>query len=135
MTQLRRSGREAAGHKIARAVRTAALALIAISLPAISAWQASAQSASAAQKVIQGKVFGADGNTLTGAVVYLKDLKSLEIKTYISSQDGVYRFGQLNMQDDYELWAESGGHKTKVKNISSFDSKKLFQISLHLEDK
>jgi hypothetical protein len=114
------------------------LALSVIATPAllsISAPTAHAQNTAATQRVIQGKVFAPDGNTQTEAVVYLKDMKSLEIKTYISAQDGVYRFGQLGTQNDYELWAEYGGHKSKVKNISSFDSKKLFQISLHLEAK
>jgi hypothetical protein len=96
---------------------------------------AHAQDASSAERVIQGKVFAASGSLQSGAIVYLKDMKSLEIKTYISTQDGAFRFGQLAMQNDYQLWAEFGGHKSKVKTISSFDSKKLFLVSLHIEEK
>jgi hypothetical protein len=84
--------------------------------------------------VIQGKVFAANGSVQTGAVVYLKDMKSLEIKTYIA-QDGTYRFGQLGTQDDYQLWAEFGGHKSKTRIISAFDSRKFFEMPLHLEAK
>jgi hypothetical protein len=118
-----------------RAMLGASLAISAIAVQSICTQPGFAQNATANQRVIQGKVFAANGNTQTGAVVYLKDMKSLEIKTYISAQDGVYRFGQLGTQDDYELWAEFGGHKSKVKNISSFDSRKLFLVSLHIEDK
>ena len=96
---------------------------------------AAAQNLAATARTIQGKVFAPSGSATAGAVVYLKDLKSLEIKTFISGQDGGYRFGQLSTQDDYQLWAEAGGHKSKNKNISSFDSKKSFEINLHIEDK
>jgi hypothetical protein len=99
-----------------------------------SSADASAQSLAATERVIQGKVFAASGSPQTGAVVYLKDMKSLEIKTYIA-QDGSYRFGQLGTQDDYQLWAEFGGHKSKTKIISSFDSRKFFDVPLHLENK
>ncbi len=90
---------------------------------------------STSDRTIQGKVFAASGSLQSGAIVYLKDVKSLEIKTYISTEDGAFRFGQLGSQDDYQVWAEFGGHKTKVKMISSFDSKKVFLLSLHLEGK
>ncbi len=88
-----------------------------------------------APRVVQGKVFAPGGELQAGAVVYLKDEKTLEIKTYISTADGVFRFGQLGSQDDFLLWAEFGGHKSKNKNISAFDSKKTFDVSLHIEDK
>jgi len=95
---------------------------------------ASAQSLAATERVIQGKVFAASGSPQAGAVVYLKDMKSLEIKTYIA-QDGTYRFGQLGTQDDYQLWAEFGGHKSKTRIISAFDSRKFFDMPLHIEAK
>jgi hypothetical protein len=94
-----------------------------------------AQSLATTSRVVQGKVLADNGAPQQGAIVYLKDQKSLEIKTFISAQDGAFRFGQLGSQDDYALWAEFGGHKSKTKNISSFDSKKTFDINLHLEAK
>ncbi len=104
-------------------------------MPMSNGLTATASAQTSAQRVIQGKVFGPSGEPQAGAVVYLKDEKSLEIKTYISTAEGVYRFGQLGSQDDFSLWAEFGGHKSKNKNISAFDSKKTFDISLHIEDK
>jgi hypothetical protein len=94
----------------------------------------SAQNVPVAQRVIRGKVYGSGDTPQKGAVVYLKNMKSLEIKTYIA-QDATYRFGQLGTSEDYQLWAEFGGHKSKVKNISGFDSSKQFDVSLHIEDK
>jgi len=112
-----------------------AACIVAAFAPVIPPRPAAAQNFSTAERVVEGKVFNAGGSLQSGAVVYLKDLKSLEIKTYISTQDGLYRFGQLGSQDDYQLWAEFGGHKSKVKTISSFDSKKHFEVFLHIEDK
>ena len=94
----------------------------------------SAQNVPVAQRVIRGKVYNSGDTPQNGAVVYLKNMKSLEIKTYIA-QDATYRFGQLGTSEDYQLWAEFGGHKSKVKNISGFDSSKQFDVSLHIEDK
>ena len=104
-------------------------------IPLLHTGPAAAQGLAATARVIQGKVFAPTGEAKAGAVVYLKDEKSLEIKTYISGADGAYRFGQLSAQEDYLLWAEADGHKSKNKNISSFDAKKRFDISLHLEAK
>jgi uncharacterized surface anchored protein len=97
--------------------------------------QANAQNLSTTQRVVQGKVYAASGAAQAGAVVYLKNEKSLEIKTYISTQDGMYRFGQLGTGEDYQLWAEFGGHKSKTRTISAFDAKKIIDVALHIEDK
>ena len=94
----------------------------------------SAQNVPVTQRVIRGKVYNAGDTPQNGAVVYLKNMKSLEIKTYIA-QDATYRFGQLGSSEDYQLWAEFGGHKSKVKNISGFDTNKLFDVSLHIQEK
>jgi len=55
------------------------------------------------------------------------------VKSYIASDDGSYRFGQLAQNADYQLWAESGGKKSSVKNISSFDNRKEFDITLKID--
>lgn len=88
----------------------------------------------AATRVVQGKVEHNDGSMAEGAIVYIKNAKSLEVRTYISTADGSYRFGQLNPDANYTVWAELKGHKSKEKSISAFDSKKVFDIALKLED-
>ena len=57
-------------------------------------------------------------------MVYLKDVKTLTIRSAISTQDGTYRFGQLSDGTDYELWAELEGKKSPTRSVSSFDQKK-----------
>jgi hypothetical protein len=84
-------------------------------------------------RVVQGKVTDKADAGINGAVVYLKDDHSLAVKSFISEPDGGYRFGQLADGVDYELWAESNGKKSPTKTISSFDSKKSFQINLKID--
>ncbi len=86
-----------------------------------------------AQRTVQGKVTDKAEAGISGAVVYLKDDHTLSLKSFIAEADGTYRFGQLSQNTDYELWAESNGKKSPTKTISSFDTKKSFQINLKID--
>jgi hypothetical protein len=85
------------------------------------------------QRVVQGKVELSSGGMAKGAIVYLKNGKTLEVRTYISTADGSYRFGQLNSDADYTVWAEYQGKKSKEKTISSFDTKAVYNVLLKID--
>lgn len=83
-----------------------------------------------ALKTVEGRVVGPNGQPQPGAIVYLKNDKTNDIKSFISTADGAYRFGQLSSEVDYEVWASYQGKKSPVKTVSSFDSKKLLSYEL-----
>ena len=84
-------------------------------------------------RIVEGKVVDKAGAAVKGATVFLKDGHTLAVKSYIAGDDGSYRFGQLAQNTDYQLWAESGGKKSAVKNISSFDTRNQFNINLKID--
>ena len=85
------------------------------------------------QRTIQGKVVDDTGTQVSGATVFLKNVKSRSVKSFTSTADGSFRFAQVGMVDDYEVWAELGKKKTAVKTVSSFDSRKQVELELKLK--
>src|SRR5579864_9305509 len=54
---------------------------------------------------LSGHVLDRQDNPLSRAIVYLKNTKTLAVKTYISDADGTYRFPALSPNIDYEIYA------------------------------
>ena len=59
-----------------------------------------------------------------GAVVQLKNTKTLQIRSFIAKEHGAYYFHGLSPDVDYELKAEFQGRPAATKTLSSFDSRK-----------
>ena len=70
---------------------------------------------------------------VAGATVFLKNQKTKSIRSYSTDNLGHYRFTQVNMSEDLELWAEKDGKKSAVKPVSSWDSRKDFVSELKLK--
>ncbi|GAA3749188.1 carboxypeptidase-like regulatory domain-containing protein [Terriglobus aquaticus] len=102
------------------------LASTAVSLTPVAHAQA------AQPRTVDGKVVSG-GQPVKGAVVHLKDTRTLAQKSYITAEDGTYRFAQLSSTSDYEVWAESNGKKSSTKTISSFDNKSSFNYTLKVD--
>ena len=77
-----------------------------------------AQAQNLGQRVVAGVVVDGNSAEVTGATVFLKELKSKSIRSYTSSSDGKFHFTQVNMAVDHELWAEKDGKKSAVKTVS-----------------
>ena len=93
----------------------------------------SAANAQSKQKTVDGKVVGSNDQPLSAAIIYLKNGKTGDIKSFISSANGSYRFGQLSPDIDYEIWSEYQGKKSPTKSISSFDSKRITSYVLKVD--
>ncbi|HEX5236408.1 MAG TPA: carboxypeptidase-like regulatory domain-containing protein [Silvibacterium sp.] len=90
---------------------------------------------STANKTLEGKVFGSGNAPLSGAIVYLEDSKTNEIRSFISTNDGSYRFGELASDTDYHVWARYKEIKSATKPVSSYDSRHRVEIDLHIKTK
>ncbi|MBV9506985.1 MAG: carboxypeptidase regulatory-like domain-containing protein [Acidobacteriia bacterium] len=84
---------------------------------------------------VQGSVTSAENAPQAGAVVFLKNTKSLQIRSFISKEDGTYYFNGLSPDVDYELRAEYQGISSPSKTLSTFDSRKEAIINLKLNKK
>ena len=86
-------------------------------------------------RLLTGKVLDRGDNALPNAVVYLTNTRTRAVKTYIVSQDGSYRFPSLQLNIDYEVYAQHNGHKSDVKTVSQFDDRAQVSINLKIDTK
>ena len=84
-------------------------------------------------RIVTGVVSESNGKPASGAVVLLKDTKTLQIRSYVTKDDGVYRFLGLSTNDEYELRAQRNGATSNAKTLSQFDSRKQAKIDLKLK--
>lgn len=84
-------------------------------------------------KTLDGKVLGNGDAPLRSAIVYLQDSRSNSIRTFIATDDGTYRFGQIAPDLDYTVWAKYKDAKSPTKTISAYDSRKQLTIDLHIK--
>ena len=86
-----------------------------------------------ATRSVQGAVTNADDSLAVGAVVQLKNVKTLQVRSFITKEDGIYHFYELSPDVDYELKADLQGATSGAKTLSSFDSRKQATINLKLK--
>ena len=84
---------------------------------------------------VQGAVQDSDGNLVAGAVVQLKNTKTLQVRSFITQKEGTYSFLGLSKDVDYELKADFQGGSSPVRTLSVFDSRKKATINLKVEPK
>ena len=89
----------------------------------------------AATRSVQGSVSNPDESAAVGAVVQLKNMKTLQVRSFITLEDGTYHFFELSPDVDYELKADFQGASSGPKTLSSFDSRKKAIINLKLNKK
>ena len=92
-----------------------------------------AQAQNFGQRTVTGTVVDTSSTAIAGATVFLRDLKSKAIRSYTTNADGHFRFAQVYMAEDHELWAEKDGKKSAVKTISTWDTRKEFISELKLK--
>jgi len=84
---------------------------------------------------VTGQVMSKGEAPLADAVVYLKNTKTLTIKSFITEKDGGYRFHGLSPNIDYEIYADYQGQKSQTKTISSFDNRNNITLNIKIDAK
>jgi hypothetical protein len=92
-----------------------------------------AQAQNIGERTVSGTVLDADSAPVPGATVFLRNEKTKSIRSYTSTADGHFHFAQVNMAEDFDLWAEKGSKKSTVKTVSSWDARKDFISDLKLK--
>jgi len=102
-----------------RALGTLAVLLVALSCSAqLQIPMGSAPSSDSTRKTarnttrtLTGTVLDKSDKPIPNAVVYLKNTKTLAVKTYIAQTDGTYRFPELSPNVDYDIYAQKDGSR------------------------
>lgn len=84
-------------------------------------------------RTVKGQVLDSNEDPIATAVVYLKNTRTLAVKTQITDDHGNYRFSGLDPNVDYELSAKYKDDSSSTRTVSSFDTRK--EITLHLKIK
>ena len=92
-----------------------------------------AQAQNIGQRAVNGSVVDVSSGSVAGATVFLRNTKTKSIRSYTSTKDGRFRFVQVDMSEDYDLWAEKDGKKSATKTISSWDTRKDVEAELKIK--
>lgn len=88
-----------------------------------------------ATRTLQGQVMRGGDAPLPGAIVYLKNTKTLAVRSFTSDEKGNYRFPSLSPNVDYEVYAVHEGVKSDTKTLSAFDSRPVATINIKVNTK
>jgi hypothetical protein len=83
---------------------------------------------------VRGVVKFRDGEPVRGAVVQLKNTRTLQIRSFITKKDGLYHFDGLSTEVDYELRAQYHGRFSGSKTLSQFNSKREATVDLTVDN-
>ena len=86
-------------------------------------------------KTVRGVVMDKTENAVNGAVVFLKNIHSNQVRSNITNEQGNYRFSGIDPNAEYELYAEKDNTKSQTRNISSFENRVDIVLNLKLERK
>jgi len=84
---------------------------------------------------VEGTVLGLDQKPVAKAIVQLKDARTVQVRSFVTQEDGKYHFAGLRTTNDYELQATLDDLKSATKRLSTFDNRKTATLVLQLEKK
>ena len=85
------------------------------------------------QRSLSGQVTGHQDAPLPDAVVYLKNTRTLAVRTLITDQNGQYQFHGLTPNLDYEVFAKYKDKQSDTKTLSGYDTRAKATIHLRID--
>lgn len=82
---------------------------------------------------VMGLVVDAQEQPASGAVVQLKDMRTLQVRSFITQTDGQYHFSGLRPDIDYQVTAKSGEMTAAPRTLSIFDNRKEAVVNFKLD--
>lgn len=83
-------------------------------------------------RTIEGTVLDKEGRPVAGAIVLIKNTKTLGVRSYIAQDDGKFYFYGLSTDINYQLRAQSNGMTSKTRTVNVFNSHKVVHLKLKL---
>lgn len=84
-------------------------------------------------RLLNGQIMNHNGAPLPDSVVYLTNMRTRVVKSYIVGADGAYHFPALTPNIDYEVYAQYKGLKSETKTLSQFDDRPVVSINLKID--
>lgn len=85
-------------------------------------------------RTVEGQVTDEAKQAVNGAVVQLEDTKTLQIRSFITQEDGRYHFTGLSTNVDYQLHAQHDGAHSGTKRLDVFNSHHVATVNLRLKN-
>ena len=82
---------------------------------------------------VRGTVVDKDDAPMASAIVHLKNVRTMAVRTYITDTAGTFRFSGLDPNVDYELHAEHDTMMSNTRTISNFDTRKEIVVPLKID--
>ena len=118
-----------------RVPRTILAAVLALACVSLLPEQGKKDKEDPTVRSLQGQVVDPDDKPAVGAVVQLKDTRTLQVRSFITQDNGEYRFSGLRADTDYEVKADFNGMTSDNKRLSNFDSLKIATVNIKLNRK
>jgi hypothetical protein len=86
-------------------------------------------------RTVRGVVTDKSEGPVPASIVFLKNIRTNAVRSYIADEAGNYRFSGLDPNADYEIHAEKDDAQSATRTISSFDGRKDIVLNLKLDKK
>lgn len=121
--------------KTHRAIQIVFLFLLALAIAFPAVTQDKQDKKDSQLRTVHGSVLDKSENPVPSSVVYLMNLRTQAVKTYIADDAAIYRFSGLDPNVDYEIHAEHEDLISPTRTVSSFDSRRDIELTLKLTRK